>query len=118
LSLTPCQPCHVRDDNDVTQTCSSNRLNKTYSNGHPNEEGGRAPIAQSAVIDNKSASAARAAAERRWNADLLRAFGSLPVTYGQIIEAVDAAIQSAATDAEVKRRGAGAAYITKRLKLG
>ena len=61
---------------------------------------------------------ARIEAERRWSNDLHREFGSFVVTYGEIIGAIDTAIQTAATDAELRKRGAGIEYIRKKLQLG
>jgi hypothetical protein len=66
---------------------------------------------------NRSADAARTEAERRWSADLHERYGSTPDVYGEIITSIDSAMQSAATDAELKRHGAGVAYIIERLRL-
>jgi hypothetical protein len=42
----------------------------------------------------------------------------MPLTYGQIIEAIDDSMREAAIDAEMRRHGAGLEYIAKQLKLG
>ena len=51
--------------------------------------------------------AASTVAERHWTGALHRQFSSMPITYGEIIEAIDPQIRAAATQAEMKRRGAG-----------
>ena len=53
-----------------------------------------------------------------WNAALLRRFGHMSLTYGEIVVAITLEIQSAATDAELRQRGAGLTYIIRRLRLG
>jgi hypothetical protein len=45
-------------------------------------------------------------------------FSSRPVTYGEVVDAVSSEIRTGATDAELKVRGGGLAYILQRLKLG
>jgi hypothetical protein len=42
----------------------------------------------------------------------------MPVTYGEIVEAIDPSTQVAATSAELKRRGEGVRYILQKLRLG
>jgi hypothetical protein len=111
-------PSHVAGDISVTQTCSSNRFNKTYSNGHPKEEECKTAIAKPSAVDDRTAAApARIEAERRWSNDLHRAFSALPVTYAEIIEAIDEAIRSTATEAELRSRGGGLRFICDRLRL-
>jgi hypothetical protein len=51
---------------------------------------------------SRSAEAARAAADRRWNADLVREFSSMPI-YAEIIDAMDSERLAAATEAEMNR---------------
>jgi flagellar hook-associated protein FlgK len=68
------------------------------------------------VKDTRSADAANAAAERRWNTALQNRYMSTPKIYGEIISAIDPAMQAAATEAELKRHGAGLAYILDKLK--
>jgi homoaconitase/3-isopropylmalate dehydratase large subunit len=41
----------------------------------------------------------------------------LPVTHAEIIDAIDPAMQQAATDAEMSRRGTGLAYILHQLLI-
>lgn len=41
----------------------------------------------------------------------------MPVTYGEIIAAVDEPMRAAATEAEMRRRGAGITYILRQLKI-
>jgi hypothetical protein len=115
------QTCHVGADKAVTQTYKSNLPHKTYETRRPtkvgsgwrNGVGGANPAGGS-----RSRDAVRVEAERRWSADLHRQFGAWEVTYGEIIAAIDAAIQAAATDEEVRRRGGGIEYIRRKLKLG
>lgn len=68
------------------------------------------------VKETSSREAAYDAAERRWNNALQKRFLVTPTTYGEIIAAIDSTIQAAATEAEIKRRGAGVRYILNQLK--
>jgi predicted transcriptional regulator len=115
------QACHLERDNSVTQTCGSNLLKETYQRGHPKEEKGRGIESRFGIggptAGKRSRDAAETAAERRWNDALHEQFGSLPVTYGEILEAIDAEMQAAATSAEMRSRGAGLAYILNRLRI-
>lgn len=115
------QACHVLGDKAVTQTYSNNNLpNETYSGSRPKEEMGsaRSPTSRIMAITPRSRNVAEAEAERRWTAALHRFFASQPLTYGDIIAAVTPEIQAAATREELLHRGAGIAYIMRRLKLG
>jgi len=53
---------------------------------------------------------------RRWNGDLLDRFRSTPA-YAVIVDALDQELQNAATEAELKRRGAGVDHILRELAL-
>jgi hypothetical protein len=122
LSPAPCQPCHLDGDSPVTQTCRSNLSKETCGKRLPNK--GKAEVAERRPARNSLANSAakadpaRVSAERRWSNDLHARFVSMPITYGQIIEAVDPAMQEAATDAELRRRGGGLAFLLRKLKLG
>lgn len=112
------QPRHLDGDNPVTQTCTSN-LSKETSKGLPKEVKGKGydsntPAPTSPPIQQGPA---HVAAERRWSTALHEAFASMPLTYGEIIQAITPEIETAATDAELRRRGAGFDYIVTRLKL-
>jgi hypothetical protein len=115
MSLATCQPCHLPSDNAVTQTCKSN-LSKETSRGFSRKQGERGVVAR--ANPPNSADAVRSAAERRWMNALHETFGSMPVTYGEIINLIDTAMTDAATDAEMRRHGAGLDYIVKQLRLG
>jgi hypothetical protein len=113
------QGCHIQHDNAVTQTYSTNPSQLTCSSGLPKKQVNESNARPIASLSSKgSSAAARDEAERRWNRELDERFRSKPVTYAEIIEAITPAIQNAATDAELKRRGAGIACIIKELKLG
>ena len=45
-------------------------------------------------------------------------FGSMAMTYGDIVEVITPEIQSEATAVELEQRGGGIAFILRRLKLG
>ena len=116
------QPCHIQGDTAVTQTYRIKNLPKeTYKNGLPKEEKGRGTESHSrggGLADTtRSRDAAETAAERRWNDALHAQFGSLPVTYGEILQAIDPEMQAAATAAEMRCRGAGLKYILNRLLI-
>jgi predicted transcriptional regulator len=120
LSLSRGRECHLDGDRAVTQTYPSKNLPKiTCSVGHPRKE-------NRSIVDSQlrhpptlrtigSSNAMRSAAERRWSDALLRKFSDQPVTYGDIIEAITTEIQNAATDAELRARGGGYAYVMRAL---
>jgi len=116
------QPCHLGGDNPVTQTCRSNLSKETCQKRLSNKEKGEFIERRFSLNSSDALVArtepARVSAERRWTTDLHREFASLPLTYGEIIEAIDPAMQEAATDAEMRLRGGGLAYIARKLKLG
>jgi hypothetical protein len=135
LSPSECQPCHSGDDNPVTQTSSNNNIPLTSPHRPSNQQrgsGDRAgpgnerkvgpgswfsnPGAQGLRPSCSSQQAAEAAAMRRWNGDLLDRFRSTPV-YAVIVDALDQELQNAATEAELKRRGAGVDHILRELAL-
>ena len=102
------QNCHVHDDNAVIQTYRPNLPQQTYVRSLPKEVmSKRANVDGLGTIDRGSPSqeAARVEAERRWSSDLHREFGTLVVTYSEIITAIDVTIQTAATNAELHKRG-------------
>lgn len=115
------QDCHVEGDKSVTQTYSTNlQTNEPYSGSRPNEgkRKVRLSLRNLIAITPRSRDAAEAEAERRWTKALHDGFASTPLTYGEIVDAITPEIQAAATSAELKDRGAGFAYILRRLKLG
>jgi hypothetical protein len=114
------QTCHVGDGNSVTQTILSNQLKGTSSKSLPRKEIGERPSSLSSLINQictRSADAARTEAERRWTNTLHVQFVHQPVTYGEIVHLIDAAMREAATDAEVRQRGAGIAHILRALRI-
>ena len=64
-----------------------------------------------------SADAARVAAERRWSDGLLKFCDGKPESYGDAIEAIDEAMASAATDAELSKQGAGLSFLLRKLNI-
>jgi hypothetical protein len=68
------------------------------------------------VKKTRSRDAAFAAAERRWNNALQKQYLATPQVYSAIVDAIDSAIQAAATEAELKSYGGGLAYILDQLK--
>jgi hypothetical protein len=115
------QNCHLGNDNCVTQTYRLNPPQQTSLRslqGGVVSKGDRFDAPGLTAEGSSSRSAARVEAERRWSSDLHREFAALPVTYGEIIGLIDVAIQTAATDAELHRRGTGIEYIRRELKLG
>jgi hypothetical protein len=115
------QPCHLGNDSTATQTCRTNLSKETCQRSPPKkEEGGSDERQSNPSIRRKlnNSDPARSAAERRWTNELHEQFSSMPLTYGEIIEAIDCDMQAAATDAEIRSRGAGFTYILNALKLG
>lgn len=126
------QPRHLGGDTADTQTSSSNLLketlaeqplsSKTQPTCSPKEKSGSAKEAAPRKISSdvpyisrsgaaSSVTAARDAAERRWNNELLNRYSGKPGLYGQIVDAVDDDIIRATTDAELRHRGSGASYL-------
>lgn len=96
--------CHLSGDISATQTDSSNRLRQTFEKGSPRKEKERPGFASRS---QGSAEAARAVAQRRWDKDLLDHFKGQAKEYSRVVEAIDQTLSDTATDAELKRRGAG-----------
>jgi hypothetical protein len=120
LSPDSGHPCHVTADKAVTQTYESNLPHKTCEKSPPNSARNRwANVVGDAgpAVTASSRDVARTEAERRWMGDLHREFAALQVTYGEIIDAIDVTIETAATDEEVRKRGGGIEYIRRKLKL-
>ena len=113
--------CHLEDDKPVTQTYGSNLPRETYQGGLPEEGKGGGlesrPRVIGAAAGQRSRDAAETAAERRWNRALHEQFACLPLTYGEILEAINEEMQAAATVAEMRSHGAGLAYILNRLRI-
>jgi hypothetical protein len=138
VSLPPCQTSPLDGDSGVTQTIpTKNHSYETSSRGHPSEGTSRAqkksrevalgtigsitkpaqsPVWQLHVKHTKPSDAARDSAERRWNTDLLGRFSKQPEIYERVIEAIDRALSDAATDAELRLRGAGIKHILAELR--
>jgi predicted transcriptional regulator len=121
LSPVARQECHVGSDSDVTQTCSNRNLyEQTYSKRPSNE--GRKTVQPSTRLPSltpgtSSTDAACAEAERRWTSELHRRFAQLPITYGEVIERIDAEMRDSATAAELRRRGAGIEHVLSKLRI-
>jgi predicted transcriptional regulator len=73
----------------------------------PSGPGGRSRSPQEAAL---------IAAERRWSAALHDRYAATPEIYGEIIDAIDVAMQSDATEAEMRRPGAGFTHILEQLQ--
>lgn len=137
LSLWQGQPSHPVGGKAVTQTSPINLSNEILPGGSVRDDpqGQNAPSDRQRltrkeqcssiphpnrpmfhVKETRSRDAAYAAAERRWSTALHYRYVSTPTVYGEIISAIDSAMQSAATEAEIKRHGAGLAYILDQLK--
>lgn len=129
-----CQPGHPDSDNSVTQTsssnhiestCASNIITSTLSQGVSKRHvAGRDRVRfASKEVDRDAANrnygleraAAEAAAERRWNNDLLLHFRLAPSTYAAIVEAIGPRLQVEATAAELRQKGSGLAQIVSEL---
>jgi len=62
-----------------------------------------------------SSTAARDAAERRWNGELMNRFRDQPSIFSRIVEAIDAKLINAATEAELSHRGSGLRHLMDEL---
>ncbi len=120
VSPARCQPCHIGGDSPVTQTCRSNLQKETCSKQPPRKvliERASSSSSATATVGTRSADAAHTEAERRWTNALHEQFGSLPLTYSEIIDLIDTPMRDAATDAEVRQRGAGILHILRALRI-
>jgi hypothetical protein len=118
VSPSPSRSCHVQGDTRVPQTCLSNQFKETCSSSPPkqaDEPDLSSKRGQREIGVTRSADAARVAAERRWSSDLHQRFSSQPITYSEIVGAIDPRLQQAATDAELRRHGDGVSYIIEAL---
>ena len=128
LSPLGCQPCHSSDDKVGTQTYLNNNIQLTYQScpserhlEHSKREGLRnrdTPLSSGRTPNfldpPTSKEASHNSAERRWNKELLDRFRHTSL-YAIILEALDHDIQTAATQAELQRVGAGLKYILQEL---
>jgi predicted transcriptional regulator len=121
MSLATRESCHFDGDTPVTQTYGANLQELTSLRGYQSKLRVDPRIDRTSVRPiasrMKPGDAALAAAERRWTDALYQCFKSLPVTYGEIIAAIDEPMQAAATEAEMCSRGAGFLYILRQLKI-
>jgi len=69
----------------------------------------------SPAVFTDPAAAARLAAERRWNSQLVARLRDRPELFEQAIDAIDQQLQDGATAAEIARKGAGLPYILDQL---
>jgi hypothetical protein len=130
VSPLQCQERPGSGGNSVTQTTFLKNQSKETTGSNVGEE--KSASLQSstssgsnttvASVEKKtpryvSHSAALAAAERRWNTDLLKRYVDNKQAYVQIVDAITPEMIAAATQAEVNRRGAGIAYIQDALMV-
>jgi hypothetical protein len=129
------QTSHLPGDETVTQTSLKNQSNKTLSNNsdlsitdsssvtidRKGPSGRQKPDLNWAkrgafVKTQSSGDAARSAAERRWNVALTDRFVGT-AAHAEIIASIDAATFEAATDAEMRKSGAGITFVLERVKI-
>ena len=117
--------CHLAGGQSVTQTIPSNQSNRTTGPQGPstsakkddeNASNTSSVIGQLLKKPDVSHGPALVEAERRWSTDLHNRYSRNEKVYAQIVEAIDAGLQKAATQAEVRERGAGLWYIESQLK--
>jgi predicted transcriptional regulator len=119
LSPSERHSSHVDPDSSVTQTYKANLHKQTYRDSRGSTGIPATPTVPKTnlVVSVNSADAATAAAERRWTSALHQRFSSMPVTYGDILEAISPDMREAATEAEMNNRGAGLHCILRALKI-
>lgn len=121
LSPPAGQGCQLAADKDVAQTCRSNLSKETCLGGLPKEGLGesrfRGGWRQSGLPGQRSVDAARTEAERRWFGALHQRFAAMPITYAEVINAIDEPLRAAATEAEIQKRGAGLPCLLRKLKI-
>lgn len=120
LSPSTSSSGHLLGGSAATQTCQTNLSKETWGSGRPKEGDSNQSHASQAGVrwqSTPSSVAMRSGAERRWSNDLLERYAGLPMTYGEIVEAIDNALREAATDAELRHRGAGVLCIENALGI-
>jgi hypothetical protein len=126
LSPRRSQTSHLDGAVVGTQTFLINQSNKPvgpFSNGADLALGanGHSVLARNSTNQADgtvhASDAARLAAERRWSTGLHNTYSGCMEAYAKVIEAIDANVQSAATDAEMRKRGAGLQFIIDRLGI-
>jgi hypothetical protein len=134
VSPSGCETCHVAGVEDATQTLRTNQSNETLpvasTSGRLQRSsqlddskrlGRRAPGNAINTVGmqskNGSREAALAAAERRWTTGLNRRYSATPEVYAEIIASIDVDTQRAATEAEMRKPGAGLRFIHEQLRL-
>jgi hypothetical protein len=128
LSSSGGQPCHLPDDQAVSQTSSTNIIPSTSSLTPRSDtedadtrkklgNGSDDPIRTSRfpLRPPPASEAARNSAERRWNRDLFQKFGRDGALYGMISDAIDRDLQSATTAAELKSPSSGLSFLLRKL---
>lgn len=136
LSSSSRQSCHIGGDIDVTQTLPRNSISETLLVQQPARESCTTESVvtteglckevskkESYVEANKrfhpkgagSQVAARDVAERRWNEAFTKQFLAAPDVFGSLVEAIDAELSDATTDAELRKRGSGIHFLLREL---
>ena len=143
LSPSERQSCHVGGDIDVTQTLPRNSSKETLVVQQPARESCTAASVVTSVGLSKevsrkesyvtanarfhvksanSSDAAYDAAERRWNELLMTQVKAAPDIFANLIVAIDADLQHATTERELRKRGSGLPFLLneldRRLPLG
>lgn len=138
LSPLQCQTSHRTGDNDGTQTYPINQTLETFPSARSVSE-----HAQSNSVDTKkrlgkteivepikslrqtfhvkqtsSREAARDAAERRWCNALSKRYNADPIRHARILEVIDEALHTAATNAELSKPGSGLFLILAKMEAG
>ncbi|MCU1328255.1 MAG: helix-turn-helix protein [Bryobacterales bacterium] len=133
MSRSAGQGGHVAGGQDATQTYSTNQSTLTLPIPEPSKWDRRtvtqsskgsamkdqqfAPVLPSPrPMSTRSADAALAAAERHWSEDLWKKFANRVGVYAALVDFIDEALRSAATDAELRKRGAGLDLIVERFR--
>jgi hypothetical protein len=135
LSSSTGHASHDASGTGATQTCCSNRANLTLPDRHsdagsgpgvaPRGRNGLATKVQqltsyettrSTMRSIRSADAACSVAERHWSEDLLREFSGRAVVYAAVVDFIDEPLRTAATEAELHKRGNGMALIVERYR--
>jgi Mn-dependent DtxR family transcriptional regulator len=135
-SLSPCQgqTGHLASGQFVTQTLPINQSEETLTASmsskdppgsilpipkkeHSRPDAARRGRVASGSMPPRFRDVANDAAERRWTFELQSRFVSTPTTYAKVIDAITPMMHAAATDAELRKPGAGLFYILHQLRM-
>lgn len=115
-SKATCPPSPARIDQDLRET-EGRKWHPKEERSSVSSKPGRTHRCRgfTGAVFTDAKFVARSSAERRWNSALQKRLIDTPDLFAQAVEAIDAELQNAATEAEMKRTGGGLSHIIEQL---